>query len=67
MDWTVKVLDSADREIRRLPAAWLKEEALDCLEHLGTNPFPEGYVKLRGYSNDTGFGLVMRGTGSFTR
>jgi mRNA interferase RelE/StbE len=51
MDWTVRVLNSADREIRQLPSAGLKEEALDCLEHLGADPFPEGHLKLRGYPN----------------
>jgi hypothetical protein len=42
MDWTVRVLDSADREIRRLPAAGLKEEALDWSEHLAPIRFLKG-------------------------
>ncbi len=47
MSWTLPVAPSANREFRKLPD-WVRDEAVELLAELRTDPLPPDAIELRG-------------------
>ena len=66
MSWTVRTLESLSRDVTGLPDR-VKQEALDWIDELAHDPFPDGCLKMRDTTIAIEFRLAAMRTELYTR